>query len=112
MVRFRYGENLCINLEVPGDYSLAENLEAYNGPWNTIPHKDLHIKDDVVDSAAGAASLEVTFNHQLLRNGCTLVVAASNTGFEEELKRCIEGISPIIIYGFHAELLETKVCSS
>ncbi|XP_053377594.1 dual serine/threonine and tyrosine protein kinase-like isoform X2 [Mercenaria mercenaria] len=108
-VRFRYGDNLCINLELPGEYSLAENLEAYNGPWNTIPRKDLEISEnEEPDSAVGTAVLEVSFNHQLLRYGCTLVVAASNVLFEEEVKRCIENISPILIYAFHTESLTTK----
>ncbi|XP_060555763.1 dual serine/threonine and tyrosine protein kinase-like isoform X3 [Ruditapes philippinarum] len=109
-VRFKYGENLCINLELPDDeYALAENLEAYKGPWNTIPHKDLEISvNDKSDSAMGSAVLEVKFNHQLLRYGCTLVVAASNISFEEELKRCTENIAPVIIYAFHTESFSTK----
>ncbi|XP_053377441.1 dual serine/threonine and tyrosine protein kinase-like isoform X2 [Mercenaria mercenaria] len=108
-VRFKYGENLCINLELPDEYSLAENLEAYKSPWNTIPRKDLEISEnEEPDSAVGTAVLEVSFNHQLLRCGCTLVVAASNVLFEEELKRCMENISPILIYAFHTESFTTK----
>lgn len=109
-VRFKYGENLCINLELPGDYSLAENLEAYNGPWNTIPHKDIEISEnEELDSAVGTAVLEVTFNNQLLRYGCTLMVSASNMPFDKELRRCTENISPIFVYAFHTESFTTKV---
>ena len=109
-VRFKYGENLCINLELPDEYTLVENLEAYNGAWNTIPHKDLEIAvGDKMDTAMGSAVLDVSFNHQLLRYGCTLVVSASNAVFEEELKRCIENISPIFIYAFHTESFSTTV---
>lgn len=107
-VRFKYGENLCINLELPDDFTLAQNLEAYNGPWNTIPHKDLEVSENE-DCAVGTAVLEVSFNHQLLRYGCTLLVAASNMPFEEVLRRCIDNISPILIYAFHSESFTTEV---
>lgn len=107
-VKFKYGENLKINLELPNDYALAEDLEAYNGPWNTIPRKDLGISDNE-DSAMGAALLWVSFNHQILRSGALIVVSASNTAFEEEVRRCVEGISPILIYAFQREEFSTKV---
>ncbi|KAL4226711.1 hypothetical protein ACF0H5_014691 [Mactra antiquata] len=108
-VRFKYGENLCINLELPDEYSLVENLEAYKGPWNTIPHRDLEIDDkEDAHSAISSAVLEVSFNHQMLRNGCTLVVSGSKAPFEDEIKTCIDRLAPIFIYAFCTESLSTK----
>lgn len=108
-VRFMYGENLKINLEL-NDFSLAEDLEAYNGPWNTIPRRDLGIaEDEASDSACGSAVLSVSLNHQILRYGSVVVVASSNMPFEESLKRSIKDISPIIVYAFQKEELSTKV---
>ena len=112
-VKFKFGENLKISLELPDDYSLAEDLEAYNGPWNTIPRKDLGIADhEGSDSANGNAVLGVSFNHQVLRSGSVVVVGSSNMPFEESVKRCIEDISPIIVYAFYREDLSTRVGTS
>ena len=109
-VRFKFGENLCVNLELPNDYSLAEDLEAYQGPWNTIPHRDLAITDAASsETAIGSAVLEVSFNHQILRNGCTMIVTGSNLIFEEEIRRCLENISPVIIYAFEDDKFSTQV---
>lgn len=109
-VRFKYGENLKINLELPNDYSLVEHLEADQGPWNTIPRKDLSVSGtDSSDIAMGLAVLGVSFNHQILRSGCVVVMSASNAPFEEEIRRCIEDISPILVYAFQREELSTRV---
>ncbi|XP_052234195.1 dual serine/threonine and tyrosine protein kinase-like isoform X1 [Dreissena polymorpha] len=108
-VRFKNGENISLSLEVPGGFTLPANLEAYNGPWNTIPRKDLEVSEnESASSDMGMAILEVSFNHQLLRNDCTLVVAGTSIPFEDEIKRCIEHMSPIVVYAFQAEQLSSK----
>ena len=112
MVRFKHGENLSISLALPGDYALVENLEAYNGPWNTVPQRDLEVAcDENSDSANGAAVLEVSVNHQLLRFGCTVIVSECNNIGPTNITRCIENISPILVYAFQTDSLSTKVCS-
>ncbi|WAR26949.1 DUSTY-like protein [Mya arenaria] len=108
-VRFKYGDDLRVNLELPNDYSLLEELEAYKGPWNTIPHRDLELSAETESNTAnGTAVLEVSFNHQLLRNGCTLIVAGTNQPFDEEVKRCIENVSPVLVYAFQSEKLSSQ----
>ena len=111
MVRFKYGENLSVSLALPGDYALMDNLEAHNGPWNTIPRKDLEFdSEDNCDNAHGAAVLEVTVNHQLLRFGCTVVVSECNSVDTGQVARCMENISPVLMYAFQTDSLTTQVC--
>ena len=111
MVRFKHGENLSVSLALPGDYALVENLEAYNGPWNTVPRKDLEVDvDETCDSAHGAAVLEVSVNHQLLRFGCAVIVSECNSADSVNIARCVENISPVLVYAFQTDSLSTKVC--
>ncbi|KAL3852843.1 hypothetical protein ACJMK2_016456 [Sinanodonta woodiana] len=107
MVRFKHGENLCISLALPDDYALVDNLEAYNGPWNTIPRKDLQMADSSQrDAADVAAILEVSFNHQILRQGCAVLVSGSNHEKElEQVLSSMETVSPILLYAFQSETL-------
>ena len=111
MVRFKHGDNLSVSLALPGDYALLETLEGHNGPWNTIPRKDLEFQNEEdCDTAHGAAVLEVSVNHQLLRFGCVVVVSECNTTDPGQVTRCIENLSPILVYAFQSDALTTKVC--
>lgn len=112
LVRFKFGDNLSISLALPDDYDLVNNLEAYKGPWNTIPRKDIEIEsNDESDSALDSAVLEVSFNHVLLRQGTRVIVAPSVKGqdTEEIYLKCFDGVSPILIYGYQTETLTQKV---
>ncbi|XP_046354627.2 dual serine/threonine and tyrosine protein kinase-like [Haliotis rufescens] len=111
MVRFRRGDTLSVSLSLPDDYDLVDNLEAYNGPWNTIPKNDLELLDNGgTDVANGTAVLEVTINHPLLRFGSQLVVAPSKYGdsVEAVLQKCVEDATPLLVYGFVTEHLFDK----
>ncbi|XP_050411841.1 dual serine/threonine and tyrosine protein kinase [Patella vulgata] len=110
MVKFKHGETQTVSLALPDDYDLVDNLEAYNGPWKTIPRQDLELyesrKDDI---AKDSAVLEVSLNHPLLRFGTTLLMSSSKHETAEEcLKGCVQDVTPVIIYGFVTEQLADK----
>ncbi|KAK0063245.1 dual serine/threonine and tyrosine protein kinase [Biomphalaria pfeifferi] len=103
MVRIFHGDTNTVSLTLPDDFDLVENLESYNGPWNTIPRADLEIPEyNKSDIANGLAVLEVTQNNSLLRYGTQVIVSPSHeeNTFEEVVKKCAENATPIIIYGF------------
>ena len=116
MVRFKHGDTATASLTLADDYDLLDTLEADNGPWNTIPQRDLVVLDSDVgsggDYARGIACLEVTQNHPLLRFGTNVVVAPSvPEGLTEDIvKKCIDQVPSILLYGFASEQLYDKVC--
>ncbi|BFZ10826.1 hypothetical protein BsWGS_13864 [Bradybaena similaris] len=105
MVRIYHGSTNTVSLTLPDDYDLVDNLEAYNGPWITIPLTDLEIHDK--DNANGLAVMEVTQNHPLLRLGTQVVVSpsASEDNVAAIIKQCTDNATPIIIYGFASDVL-------
>lgn len=111
MVRIYHGSTNTVSLTLPDDYDLVDNLEAYNGPWITIPQTDLEIHDK--DNANGLAVMEVTQNHPLLRLGTQVVVSpsASENNVAAIIKQCTDNATPIIIYGFASDVL-TEVVST
>lgn len=115
MVRFKHGDTATASLTLADDYDLLDTLEADNGPWNTIPLRDLVVSDNDVgsggDYARGIACLEVTQNHPLLRYGTHVVVAPSGPeGLTEEVvKKCIGQVPSILLYGFASDKLHDKV---
>ena len=115
LVRFKHGNNLSISLGLPGDYDLVDNLEAYNikGSWTTIPKNDLLIKDfDTSDVALTSATLEVSLNHVLLRNGTVVVVVPSikEGDISNIIEVCLHDVSPILLYGYETDTLTDTVC--
>lgn len=114
MVRFKLGDISTVSLALPDDYDLVDTLEADNGPWHTIPSRDLVISDNhnrvEGDNARGMAHLEVTQNHPLLRYGTHIVVAPSvPQGLTEDLvKQCVNHVPSIIVYGFASDQLHEK----
>ncbi|CAL1546423.1 unnamed protein product [Lymnaea stagnalis] len=108
MVRIYHGNTNTVSLTLPDDFDLVDNLEAYNGPWNTIPKADLEVPyGDNTDNASGLAVMEVTQNDPLLRFGTHVVVSPSHQEdrFEEVVQKCLEKATPILIYGFASDLL-------
>ncbi|XP_059150774.1 dual serine/threonine and tyrosine protein kinase-like [Physella acuta] len=108
MVRIFHGDKNSLSLTLPDDFDLVDNLEAYNGPWNTIPRADLEIPaGNKSDEASGLAVMEVTQNHPLLQFGAHIVVSPSHQEdqFEDIVKKCIENATPIIVYGFASDML-------
>ncbi|KAK3104050.1 hypothetical protein FSP39_024020 [Pinctada imbricata] len=110
LVRFKHGNNLSISLGLPGDYDLVDNLEAYNikGSWTTIPKNDVLIKDfDTSDVALTSATLEVSLNHVLLRNGTVVVVVPSikEGDISNIIEVCLHDVSPILLYGYETDSL-------
>lgn len=117
MVRFKHGETPTVSLTLPEDYDLVDTLEADNGPWYTIPRRDLVVLDSDVasgkggDYARGIACLEVTQNHQLLRFSTQVVVAPSDPEVltEEVVKKCVGNNPSVLVYGFATDQLTDKV---
>lgn len=114
MVKIYHGDTNTVSLTLPDDYDLVDNLEAYNGPWNTIPQGDLEVPDNP-DDAKGMAVMEVTQNHSLLRFGTRVIISPTTCSMDsdEELSniitKCIEDTTPIIIYGFTSDTLTEQV---
>ena len=117
MVRFKHGDTVTVSLTLPEDYDLVDTLEADNGPWHTIPHKDLVLTEEDVgaggDYARGIACLEVTQNHPLLRFSAQVVVAPSGPEVlkEDGVRKCVGSNPSILIYGFASDQLNQKVSS-
>ncbi|KAK7488579.1 hypothetical protein BaRGS_00020196 [Batillaria attramentaria] len=113
MVRFKLGDMPTVSLTLPDDYDLVDTLEADNGPWHTIPKRDLVISDHHSgsgDSARGIAHLEVTQNHPLLRFGTHVVVAPTvPEGLTEDIvQQCVDHIPSILVYGFSSDQLHDR----
>ncbi|XP_041379735.1 dual serine/threonine and tyrosine protein kinase-like [Gigantopelta aegis] len=113
MVRFKHGEMLSVSLSLSDDYDLVDHLESYNGPWHTVPKKDIELDVDVDsggDQANDVADLNVTINHPLLRYGTHIVVAPSKYGdtLEVVLNKCFKNTTPILLYGFVKDHLSDK----
>ena len=114
MVRILHGKTNTVRLTMPDDYDLMENLEAYNGPWKTIPLADLELSDDSKnDGANGLAVLEVTQDHPMLRYCRSQVIVSpsrqSTDQFEDILKQCTDNSTPIYIYAFANNFLSEEV---
>lgn len=113
MVKFKHGNNSMVYLTLPDDYDLVETLEADNGPWNTIPQRDLIVTEtEGGDNALGLAHLEVTQNHPLLKFGTQVVVGPSMPGgvTEDVVRKCLERAPSILVYGFASDQLHDEVC--
>ncbi|RUS75378.1 hypothetical protein EGW08_016868 [Elysia chlorotica] len=111
MVRFYHGDKNTVCLTLPDDFDLVDNLEAYNGPWVTIPQSDLEVPSkSSSDEASGLAVMEVTQNHPLLRYGVQVIVSPSHQPdqFEEVVNKCIEYATPILIFGFTSDRLSEQ----
>lgn len=114
MVHFKYGDKLSAGLSLPDGYDLAENLEAYNGTWSTIPRKDLELfNEEKGDKIQDTAVLEVTLNHSLLRKGSGMLVTPSLKNLDEDLEhiytKCCEKVSPVLVYAFSSTFLTKNV---
>lgn len=114
MVCFKHGQTPSVSLTLPEDYDLVDTLEADNGPWHTIPRRDLVVSEIDAgsggDYARGIACLEVKQSHTLLRYGTHIVISPSSPeGMSEEVVRKCLGQSPaIIIYGLASDQLCDK----
>jgi len=114
MIQFTFGSHLSIALSLPDGYDLAENLEAYNTQWSTIPMNDMEIKTgENSNRAEDGAVLEVSLNHSILRQGVRVVVTPtccdSGQDLAETYSKCCEKISPIIVYAFETDSLSSNV---
>ncbi|XP_074645328.1 dual serine/threonine and tyrosine protein kinase-like isoform X7 [Tubulanus polymorphus] len=113
MVRFKYGNQNNLSLSLPGSYELVDNLAAYNQSWRTVPIADLKISDDdTKDVAHGRATLEVTLNHPLLKDGTQVVMSPCRMDYEGTIEqvyqKCTEDVLPILIYAIGADQLYQK----
>lgn len=114
MVRFKHGDTPTISLTLPEDYDLVESLEADNGPWHTVPRKDLIVLDSDAetggDYARVIACLEVTQNHPLLRFNTQVVVAPNGPEAmtEEVVQKCVGNTPSVLVYGFASDQLNDR----
>ncbi|XP_076332963.1 dual serine/threonine and tyrosine protein kinase-like isoform X2 [Tachypleus tridentatus] len=99
MVRLSYGVQTKISLALSNNYELVENLVEQ--PWHTVPRANLEVrKDHKENPELNTAVLEISLNHHLLWNDVEVIVSPSNHNnqFSQMYNRCIEGLTPIVIY--------------
>ena len=113
MVRFRYGDHQNISLSLPGSYELVDNLQAYSGPWQTVPLEDLEVASSDLegsDCAKGNAVLEVRLPHHLLKESGQVVVSQWNVGTVDQVyNKSVKDVVPVVVYVISRDKLSDKV---
>ncbi|GIX99300.1 hypothetical protein CDAR_447771 [Caerostris darwini] len=116
MVRFSYGKNARAKLVLPTGYEILEHLEFNDTQPITIPLSDLELKpksnaDPSEDPALIGGSLEITLAHPMLYDNAQVIMAPerNQTAFMQELKKCLTGITPILLYAIGNNLTDQDV---
>ncbi|XP_015923211.1 dual serine/threonine and tyrosine protein kinase isoform X2 [Parasteatoda tepidariorum] len=117
MVRFCYGKESKAKLSLPNGFEILEHFEFNETPQcSTVPLADLELKSDanqntVEDPAMVGGVLEITLPHPMLYDNAQVIVAPerTQTAFMPDLKKCLSGVTPIIIYAIGSHLTEQDV---
>ena len=123
-VHFKYGAKSNVSLCLPGSYELVENLAAYNQTWRTVPLEDIELNENERqhDRAMSSASMEVSLNHPLLKDGVSVIMTSDMTSerhdgsggpaaddIVETVKKCVAGVLPIFMYAINYDRLDDQV---
>ncbi|KFM64300.1 Dual serine/threonine and tyrosine protein kinase, partial [Stegodyphus mimosarum] len=105
MVRFSYGKVPRAKLVLPSGYEILEQLEFNEKQLTTVPLTDLELKPNAClelseDPALTGGGLEINLSHPLLYDNAQVIMAPerNRTAFIQELKKCLDGITPVLIY--------------
>lgn len=112
IVVLKHGEGSSVSLDLPDEYNLIDTLESNHGSWKAIPKGDFQLQEDEKSEPInGLSVMEVTLQDPLLRSGAQVVVSPCNhsSNIEEVMNKLLDGVNPVIIYGFTADSLSAKV---
>ncbi|GFT13454.1 hypothetical protein NPIL_257201 [Nephila pilipes] len=116
MVRFSYGKTARAKLVLPSGYEVLEHLEFNDNQPTSVPLSDLELKpkanaDPSEDPALTGGSLEITFPHPMMYDNAQVIIAPerNQTAFMQELKKCLNGVTPILLYAIGNNLTEQDI---
>ncbi|KAG8175431.1 hypothetical protein JTE90_019129 [Oedothorax gibbosus] len=118
MVRYSYGKTPRAKLVLPNGYEVLDPLEFNDSHPTTVPLADLEMKpltpssESSEDPAMTGGGLEITLPHPLLYDNAQVIVAPerNRTAFVQELKKCLQGITPVLLYAIGNTLTDQDIC--